>query len=354
MAQDQDRELQLKFGGRPTDGHSVPASVLTQSLQALQRAVYLLGMRHEGKDVRQRLRISSDVETRYPVLCKVPEEGSFISPITIGDTSHSLFDGEAVSAVTDDLLKLLGALRDQDAPKVRSLLPDPVYRAPVLASLAKMAPPKRSGIEVDLQTRSGQSLFAPARAAEFVADVVERPATSDATVTTVTGRLIGIDFNDRMLRLHYPPTMRELKCYYHDTVEEMLLENPREYIQVVGQVILDRGGEPEKITEVERILEVDLSPIEVVGFETRGRRVRALRPISIVPTLDETAQFHCIAFADFGIDLIASTREELERDLSEELDMLWRQYALEQDDALTDGARVLKRALLDAFEELPQ
>lgn len=351
MAEDQNRELQLKFVGHSTDGHCVPASVLTQSLQALQRAVYLLGMRHEGKDVRQRLRISSDVETRYSVLCKIPEEGSFISPITIGDTSHSLFDGEAVSVVTDDLLKLLSALSDQDDAKVRSLLPDPVYRTPVLASLAKMAPPKRSGIEVDLQTRSGQSLFAPARIAEFIA---KRPTTSDATVTTVTGRLIGIDFADHMLRLHYPPTMRELKCYYHDAVEEMLLDNPREYIQVVGQVILGKDGEPERITEVDRILEVDLSPIEVITFETCGRQIHARRPISIVPTLDETAQFYCISFSDFGIDIIESTREELERDLYEELDMLWRQYALEQDDTLTDGARILKHALLDAFEELPQ
>ncbi|MBC7951120.1 MAG: hypothetical protein H7Z12_04760 [Rhodospirillaceae bacterium] len=351
MAQDEqyDRELQLLFGGKPTDGHVVPTSVLTQALQSLQRAVHILGMRHEGKDVRQRMRISADVELRYAVLCKLPEPGSYISPIIIGDTSQTLFDGAAIMAVTKEFKDLLAAVNEQDAVKVRSILPDPVYRTPVLSALAKMAPPKRSGIVVDLQTRGGRSLFAPAKASKFVEHVLERPIT-DATVTTVTGRLIGIDFSGRALRLHYPPTRRELTCYYHEAVEEMLLDNPREFIQVVGQVVLDRDGEPEKIIEVERILEVDLSPFIVTNFISGNKVLRARRPITFSVTLDESVQYHCIESGEFGIDIIASTREELEHDMQQELDMLWRQYAQEQDDKLTESARTLKLAMLEAFE----
>lgn len=351
MAQDeQDRELQLRFGGKPTDGHIVPAGVLTQALQSLQRAVHLLGMCHEGKDVRQRLRISADIEMRYAVLCGLPTAGSYISPIVIGDTSQTLFDAPAVNAVTSKLLEILNAVSTQDAVKVRSLLPDPTFRSPILSSLAKMAPPKRSGIEIDLQTRTGKKLFAPAAASEFVERIIEQRQSPDATVTTVTGRLIGIDFADRMLRLHFPPTKRELKCSYHESVEDMLLENPREYVQVVGQVILDKDGEPERIIDVERILEVDLSPITVAVFVSGGAQVCASRPVVFAVTLDESVQYHCIEGGEFAIDLMASTREELEHDLVQELDMLWRQYAFEQDDTLTEGARKLKQALLGAFE----
>ncbi|CAK0752085.1 putative Recombination-associated protein RdgC [Azospirillaceae bacterium] len=349
------RELQLRFGGKSTNDRVVPVGVLVQSLQSFQRAVHLLGMRHEGKEVRQRLRISTEVEMRYVVLCKLPEPGSFIAPIVIGDTDQTLFDYDAISSVTCDLFGIVDAVNAQDSSRVRALLPDPIFRIPILSSLAKMAPPKRSGINVYLQNRAGRSLFEPALVSEFIERVIEpQPQVSDPTVATVTGRLIGIDFSERMLRLHYPPTMRELKCSYHESVEEMLLGKPREYVQVVGQVILDKDREPERIIDVERILEVDLTPIVVPGFASGGCYVRSRRSVTFEVSLDESAQFHCIESGAFGIDLIAGTRVELEHDLLQELDVLWRQYALEADEHLTGGARELKKSLLDAFEVVAQ
>jgi hypothetical protein len=347
------RDLQLRFGGTPTDAHAVPASVLTQALQSLQRAVHLLGMRHEGKEFRQRLRVSAEIEMRYTVLCQLPTPGSFVSPIVIGDISQRLFDSDAVDAVTRDLLGVLDAVNAQDAARVRSLLPDAVFRTSLLSSLAKMAAPKHSGIEIDLQSRDGQSLLVPAAVTEFVLQVVEQQQAPDSMATTVTGRLIGIDFADRMLRLHYPPTKRELKCSYHEAVESMLLDNPREYIQVFGHVILDKNGDPDRISDVERIMEVDLSPITVSAFLSGKLHILARRPVQFAVMLDETAQFHCIEDGDFGIDLVASTREELELDLLHELDVLWRQYALEKDDILTSAAKKLKNSLLDVFEVAP-
>lgn len=346
---DQERELRLKFGGEPTSGHLVPAAVLTQTLQAFQRAIHILGMRHEGKDVRQRLRISTDVEARYAVLCQVPAAGSYICPVVIGDETQDLFAGEAVSAVTSQLYEVMTSIADQSEGRIRTLLPDPVFRTPFLEALAKMAPPKKSGVVVELQTSSGATLFAPQTAADFLSRVTER-AVSDATVTTITGRLAGIEFDSRMLRLHYPPTKRELRCYYHESVEEMLLGNPRELIQVIGHVTLNDAGEPEKITEVDRILEVDLSPIDVKSFQSGGSRIVAIRPVSFMPTLDDTEQYHCIDDDVFGVCLMASTREEIESDLFDELDMLWRQYASERSENMTDGANELKRKLLSSFE----
>ncbi len=349
MPQRQDRGLQLKFGGKTTEGNFVSVTVLTQSLQSLQRAVHLLGMLHEGREIRQRARPSAEIEKRYAVLCQLPEEGSYIEPVVIGDTSQRLFDLAAVEAVTERFHDLLSAIADEDGERIRTVLPHPGYRTSILEALRKMAPPKRSGVEVTLQSRSGYDLFVPTKFAKFMDNLSAAP-TVDATVTTITGRLIGIDFSSNRLRLHYPPTCQELQCFYHREVEDMLLDKPREFIQVVGQVVLNAEREPVRINEVEKIIEVDLSVIEIDGFDVDDKRVVAKQPVSFQPVLDETSQYYELQDAPFGIQLLAGLREELEVDLYDELDFLWRQYAAESDDELTEDALELKQQLLGTFE----
>ena len=285
-----DREFQFRFGGRATEGNVVSVAVLTQSLQSLQRIVHLLGMRHEGREIRRRARPSDEIEKRYAVLCQLPKEGSYVAPVMIGDASRGLFGADAVEAVTGDLHVLISAIADQDSNRLREVLPDPNYRMAILEAFRKMTPPKRGGIEVALQSSAGEDLFVPSQAANFLDHVVERHA-GDLTVTAVIGRLIGIDFDCRRLRLHYPSTRRELQCYYQAEIEDLLLENARDFIQVVGQVVIDANGEPERINNVEKIIEVDLSVIEVDGFQAGDKRVVARQPMVFQPVLDETSQY---------------------------------------------------------------
>ena len=130
----------------------------------------------------------------------------------------------------------------------------------------------------------------------------------------------------------------------------MLLENARELIQVVGQVVIDANGDPEQINDVEKIMGVDLSAIEVDGFESGNDRVVARQPVTFQTLLDETNQYYTIQEAPFGIQLIATFREQLETDLYEELDTLWRNYSGEADEKLSEDAQRLKRQLLEAFQ----
>ena len=351
---DQDRELQLKFGGVPTAGFSVPAAVLTQTLQAFQRAVHILGMRHEGKDVNQRLRIPADVEARYALICQIPASGSFISPVKIGDEAHDVYDAASVAIVARQLQEVLRAVEEQSEQRIRASLPDPVFRGPVLEALGRMAPPKKFGVEVELLNRPGSKLFAPRAAGEFLGRLSKRqptdPAVASMTVGSIIGRLASIDFDDHSFQLYHPATKRELRCSYHDDIEDTLLGNPRELIQVIGRVTVNDAGDPEKVAEVEKVLEIDLSPIPVSCFVSGGQKIATLRPLHFTPKLDDTGQYYCIEGESFGIDLMAGTREEIETDLYQELDVLWRQYACQDSARLTKSADDLKRRLLAAFE----
>ena len=91
--------------------------------------------------------------------------------------------------------------------------------------------------------------------------------------------------------------------------------------------------------------------IKVVGFEVDNKSIVARRSVTFRQELDETKQYLMIQDDHFGIHLIADSREELEQNLYEELDFLWRQYAMEKNDVLSKDAMALKSQLLYAFKE---
>ena len=355
------RELQLKFGGKATEGNVVPVVVLAKSLQSLQRAVHILGMCHEGKEVRRRVRVPAEIEKRYRILCRLPEEGSYIAPLIIEDTSQNLTES-AAGAVTGGFHDLLSGIEAQDSSLICSVLPDPNYRTLFFEALLNMTPPTKSGIDIALQSRTGDDLYVPNKDASFLKNIIKGHIDVDKDTfadtlyrivrietATITGRLIGIDFDSRCLRLFYHPTKRELQCHYRPEVEEMLLINARELIQVVGRTEIDVNGDPKRIHEVEKIIEVDLSNIEIDSFEVGGKRIIAKQPVTFKPMLDNTYQHFTLQDSLFGIQLLAGGREELKIDIYDELDLLWRQYAEERDEMLNDDALKLKNQLLEAF-----
>jgi len=74
--------------------------------------------------------------------------------------------------------------------------------------------------------------------------------------------------------------------------------------------------------------------------------------LEIPPTLDESQQVFCLEYSELGIDIYASAREELDLLLWEEIDVLWRNYALEDSRNLTQDAQELKMNLLAKIEEI--
>jgi hypothetical protein len=68
-------EFHLHFEGENAlvRAHKVPATALIQAVQALQRVVHLLAVNYEGGEIKQRLRVSRQMERKYAVVCGVPQ-----------------------------------------------------------------------------------------------------------------------------------------------------------------------------------------------------------------------------------------------------------------------------------------
>jgi hypothetical protein len=347
------RQFELKFDGRFADGQVLPVATLTTVLAAMQRAVHLLAMQQENVSVRQKERINKTIEGKYPLLCTIPKQGSYIMPVEIGDPTTGLFvlkDIEIVSSLFTDCRTLLSS---GDKSGLTEKIPDQSRRDLFIKAARSMAPSQGSGIKVGLShidrsfNISLNTLHE--RGKTCLSTALE---TELQQLRTVTGRLSEIQFDERKITLVYPITQKELVCIYSESVEDMLLDRPRELIQVTGEVILDDNEQPKKIVNVESIIEVDLSPFYLQSIEHSGRNFVFIKPLELTPDLDETQQLFCLEYADLGIDVYAYTRDQLDLELREQIAFLWDSFALADDTELTGTALQLKTNLLNALREV--
>jgi hypothetical protein len=334
----------IEFRILPEDnGHEVPVSLLTQGLQGLQQLIHFSALAVEARTVRQRVRVSADIQQRYTLHCRPPEDGRFMVAGRVGDLRKGLVN-------TGDVRKVMGlvhefshatlAAKDEDLLR---LVPDSRIRVRMLDCLRGMAPPPGSGYAFEFKNCVG----APVRLDEVLSgriDAVLSAPEPRQRQHTITGELRSIAFAEHRLTIYYAPKGRTLECLYDESLEPMLFENRRDLIQVTGQVEDADDGHPRRIVEVSRIEELDLSPFVIVEF---ANGIPLAEPLRLDPILSEDQQLIRLQNDTLDIDVFAHTRGELLVELRSQLEMLWVEYAQEHDDALSAPAQALKRRLLE-------
>lgn len=344
-------ELRLVFTGRLADEHRVPVSALTDALTGLQRAIHLLAMDHEGVEVRRRDRLSRELEHKYALLVSDLIQGSVVITASIGDPASDLFAPQDILEIRQRLALVSDAMARASVHELMGLVPDRVRRLRVIEAFRSIIPKKGSGVGLEVQGSQGEIVVSTKALGQGLRDIITA-GHAEPALQTVTGRLTRIDLDERKVTIIYPPTNRELECIYDEGIEDLLLENPRELIQVTGEVIVDEDNQPKRIVDVNDIREVDLSPFHVAEVQLTDFVLRLREPLVLAPELDESQQLMCLTVPSLGVDVCAFTRDELDEALVVELDVLWRNYAKADDDELSPVALEMKRALLGRMEEV--
>ena len=175
------------------------------------------------------------------------------------------------------------------------------------------------------------------------------PRSAGEIEESIIGHLREIDFRKQRVRLHHPPSGRDLTCPYPPPAEAMLFEYRSDLIQVIGEIAVGPDEAQTRIRRVDAIHPVDLSPIELTTFETGADVVPTRQPITFLPAIEDGYQHLVLTDERFGLHLLSVTRKELEADLQVALDVLWRNFACADDAILKPRARELKRQLRLAF-----
>ena len=344
------RRFDLRYTGAALHGiQTVPAAVLAEALEALQRMVHLLAMRAEGRELNRRARPSVDIQQRFPVYCLAPVDGSYVSPTFIGGETIDLLDDHERQRIAEELTRVLEAANTGDPEVLDKAVPDPIYRRFLYSALHELIPPPGSGLELQVQ-RSDHSLFVASRARKAIS---RRNIETAQTRGVLIGRLHEIDFAGQKFGLYHPPTERLLTCSYDQGGEAMLLEHPLDLIQVEGVLERDEDGKLIRVVQVNEVIEVDLSPINLVSFDIGVLGLRANTPIYIEVKLDDDGQLFVGTSDELHLHAFGETRADLEHAVYDELGMMWKEYGLADDAMLTVEALELKRAMLALFRSGP-
>jgi hypothetical protein len=96
----------------------------------------------------------------------------------------------------------------------------------------------------------------------------------------------------------------------------------------------------------------DQLPLTLSRISMPGRTLSFRKPLTLIPTVDDSGQLLCLEHPPLGIHVFAESRDELQRALEDELDLLWRNYALVSDlTTLTPAAAELGVRLRAAIDD---
>jgi hypothetical protein len=352
-----ERQLETFFGlhFQPRHGemarHVLPATNLIEALEGLQRTIHLVAMMREGREIRRRARVTRDIEDRFQLRCQVAAEGSFYQPTFIAERNQSLLSPIDLIEVAKITKHLLGSISSADEQEFKKVIPDSAFRSPILASLGKMFDAQGGHYKLSVEDNSGGVIADSVSASETIHRLRES-RLSPETRLIVTGYFNKIDFKEHKLSLLIPSTNRLISCIYDEEIEQVLLENARDLIQVVGTIENDEDGSPERITDVQEVHPVNTDDIDVIDLLPENLKARSLNNLRVSVKLSEDKQMYFAVLEEFGIEQAAYTRSDLIDALQAEFSFLWKNIATKDDDALTTKARILKMSLLKNFLEI--
>ena len=93
------------------------------------------------------------------------------------------------------------------------------------------------------------------------------------------------------------------------------------------------------------------TPINL-DFHVDGIHMRKRRGVYLPIEAEDSDGMHTARAERIGLDAFAETKAELAAEVSAQLAMLWKEYAMADDAKLTESAQEVKKNLLATFEEV--
>ena len=343
----------LHFEGAGTDSNALPAQVLAKSLQQVQRIVHLLAKIHQGGPLGQGVQIPNEVRSRFGLMCKPPQEGSFDLPVEVSDLSNQASeledygDQEAVYYSFQDVTRAIGK---GNGEAFRQLVPDVSFQAALIKAYKSAQPSKRIGVVLSIRDGSQKTILDGRTFQSAYNQLYSRgnPNAVPRSSEYMIGLLTGMNFGRRRMQIK-PSRDCSLNVEYDERFEPMLCSLRNKLVRVRGRICYDEKGQPIRLTDIDEVQ--DGSVLEYNEIALRNIPYKAEPPLSFDVKFDHEHQLYELQ-GEFNILISGKSFSELRDSLDAELDMLWVEYAKEDPQALSLDAQELQKQLVDRFRDL--
>jgi hypothetical protein len=292
----------------PDSPDGVAVEAIARVLTALQKLVHGL-----ARQAMPSLRPTADFRRRYELRGLAVDGGAIAVSLGPRQLTFDLALGTSTNELRRQLQDWLSAVADWDAEALSALAPEPSTRKRLLRETAKLLPKGADAWTLRLAF-AGPTLTLAASTARWVDEQLAELSPSGPLVMTLTGELVGVDFERGTFSLRYAPTGRILEGAYASTDEVLLLKSRRKLVHVSGEVVIDEEDHPVRLRRVMKVTVADLSPLTIAEVQADdGRAFALVPPLSLVPTMDaESQQLYEVEDEALELAVAAPTREELE------------------------------------------
>lgn len=348
-------EVVLRVHGPSKQAHVVPADVLVRAVAGLQQTVLLLAAVEEKQVVRERFRPSERLRERAMLLCEIPTAGSYALPMRLASGQLMLdFGAGRQIGLLEAAYEVISSIGRGLEERLIELLPDSAIRSRAMREVQRFAPQPGDPWAIGLSAFGKSEAILDDRVVVTIDDWIARSALIE-DVMTVTGELTRVYFDEQKIAIRYRPTNKTINCFLREEVVDEILADrsitlraQRNFqVQVTGKFVLDANGHPRRLTDVHRVVPVDLSPMLFERIRHADRLFAFDPALRLDVSMDEeSGQLYMVEDEELGVCAFAHTREQLVEELSEQIAFNWREYAQCDPEKLAKGARRVRDALL--------
>ena len=174
----------------------------------------------------------------------------------------------------------------------------------------------------------------------------------ECTPGFLTGVPIRMNFKERRFWIELlDGCVLEVPYDEAENAESLLINNRSGLVQIHGNVTYNEHDKALSISNVDKVLPIDTSSIEIAELMLDGSNYRARPPLQFEVEFNDEEYFYSLE-GDFDIILAAETRIELEDALDNMLNYLWTKFVHGNPDSFADDAKQLRNELLGRIDEI--
>ncbi len=340
------RRFLIKIDGPAIKNHSVSFKILANLLNGIQDTFNYIGMEIANREIKSRARVPGDIQQACELKRVIERPGSYEVVTEISDPVQAeIFRGMdlgkmALDKYLDMTAWMSGESSDSD---IRQLFPEEKHRTRILKSVQRYIPREGDDWNLFFKDPGGdrQYGFLTHQSNQRINKAIYVPQYESKTIA---GELTKIHFDQHRIVIKHVPTGKSLECSYNPEDEDAILENRDGYLLISGLIELDPGGNPDKISNVTDISFLDLSPVKFSRMIGQDLILELTNPLLIEPVFEDMEvilNFDALNIIAAGLD-----RDDAIKDFEDDFIWLWREYAMADNQSLSNDALTLKNSLL--------